>query len=158
MVWGLVWMTCFALNHFHPLQYRWIWGLGNATGILATLVAVKGAGPAVTGPSERRMTWKFLWLWISLIVFLNTSIAIMSAELPGPGQKIAAFVALGIMFVYIIIGLMLDAGFMIGLGLSVMVLTIIGFFALHGYFYLWMSGTSGLAMFLSGIYVHRRWR
>jgi hypothetical protein len=119
MVWGLVWTTCFALTHFYPLQYRWVWGLGNAIGILATMLAVRRTVPVVTGPSERRMTWKFFWLWMSLVAFINASIAIMFTDGAGPGQKISAFIALGIMFVYIVIGLMLDATLMIGLGLAV---------------------------------------
>ena len=158
IVWGTVWIVCFALNHFYPLRYGWIWGIGNVAGIAGTVLALVAGARTVAQPRQARFNWKFFWFWFSLFMFLDASMAIAFAHHPPTGQQIAAFAVLGIMFAYVVIGLMLDTRFMIGLGIAVSVLTLVGFFALHEHFYLWMSATGGGALLFSGVYVHRWWR
>jgi hypothetical protein len=160
MVWGLVWMICFGLNQFYPLHANWIWGIGNPTGIAVTLLigfGVRGRRP-VESRAERKTSLRLVWFWLALFAFMFASIAVMSATQPLDGRQIAAFVVLGIMFAYVVMGVLLDTGFLIGLGLAVTVLTLVGFFGKPGYFYLWMAVTGGGALFFSGLHIHRRWR
>ena len=62
------------------------------------------------------------------------------------------------MFAYVILGLWLEARFLIWLGLAVTGLTAVGYFLLPSYFYLWMAPMGGGALFVTGWYVNRFWK
>lgn len=160
MVWGLVWMICFSLNQYVPQRSKWIWSIGDLAGVAITMAICFGFASRrpIQMRSDRKQRWRFFWFWFALIVFIDAGIAIMSASGQVSEKQITAFIVLGIMFAYVAIGLMLDSWLMIGLGLGVSALSVVGFFALNEYFYLWMACTGGIALFLSGVHVQRQWR
>ncbi len=71
--------------------------------------------------------------------------------------KAAAFAALVPMFVYVVTGLLERDNYMLFLGLGVTAATIVGFFAVPQYFYLWMAAFGGGALLMTGLVIRRKW-
>ncbi len=80
----------------------------------------------------------------------------LARHAPQINRKIAAFWATVPMFAYILIGLWLDR-FFIWLGALVTVATVVGYYFIGEYFYLWMAVCGGGALIASGLFIRKNW-
>ena len=72
-------------------------------------------------------------------------------------RAMTAVAALIPMFVYVVTGLLERDNYMLFLGLGVTAVTVLGFFAVPQYFYLWMAAFGGGALLITGLVTRRKW-
>ena len=72
--------------------------------------------------------------------------------------QIALFWITLVMFGYVVAGAWLRTPLLIGIGVGVTVMSLLGYYLLPGYFYLWSALFAGGTLLGSGIYILLRWR
>lgn len=168
-VWGLIWVIAFTFQQFVPGEIAsgpakipvatLIWSPLALIGIVATFFIMKRRSPAA-GPVDRRVgalwgiAFGYFYVWMFVLMPLVSRDALFSAR---GFMLTTAAVSIVPMFVYVIMGLWGYGSYMIWLGLSVTVATIIGLVALPAFFYLWMAVVGGGALFTTGILLKRNW-
>lgn len=157
ILWGLIWVIGFASVHFLPRRAGHIFTALDLVGLVGTVLlimrwprtgSVRGAGTTVV---LRRMCV----FWALLFAYALAWIVLTS---PLDGLQLCVFLCTVGMFGYTVIGLWSGGFFMLWLGLAVTALTLIGYYVLPDYFYLWMSPMGGGALLGTGLYIRIRWR
>jgi hypothetical protein len=77
---------------------------------------------------------------------------------PAGVKVLTAAVSTVPMLAYVLMGLIGCGRYMIWLGLAVTAATVAGLVALPGFFYLWMAGVGGGALFVTGMRLRAGWR
>jgi hypothetical protein len=150
-LWGFAWFSGFLASHFlEGSTLGWVWFTVNLVGGLATFWVVSRLGRRVPDPVGARIggLWIVLGLYCALWIYLAS---------PVTGLQIGALIACIAMFGYVIMGLWLDRTFL-WIGLSVTLLTVIGYEKLPHLFGLWMAFVGGGALIGAGLRIQRRWR
>jgi len=163
MVWGAVWMACFAVVHFAPRISGWAWLVGNALGIAGSLYFGRfhPRARAVRSESARRVGWRVFWFWLFLFVYADIWLAVLW---PWRGEQLGVFLVTLVMFAYVVMGLWLEVRFLLWLGLLVTALAGGGYAlslvapAVLGVLDLWLGAAGGGALLASGAYLALRWR
>jgi hypothetical protein len=169
MIWGAVWVIGFTSQQFLPAtQLRFgnfttplnalPWSILTPPAILATFLVIK-YGLVVTGPEGKRIGifWGLLYGYFYLWMFLLHPLFFNVNQFYSSPNAIAVVTTIP-MFAYVVMGLWGCGNYMIWLGLSVTVLTVIGLLFVTAWFYLWMALFGGGALFLAGILARRQWR
>ncbi len=146
ILWGAVWMVCYAVGWRRPDWSGAAWMLGTLAGIagttiLATQMSVKGRNGKI-GRQLGIAAGAFY-------AFVGACCAILH---PDPLQS-AAFFSLSVALGYVLLGLAWSAR-ITAAGLLIMAMTLIGWFALHDHFLPWMSGCGAL-LIVSGLVMRR---
>ena len=156
VIWGVVWMVGFTAQHqlpATPLRFgHFAWPL-NCVGWTPLVVAGAAASAFIfrrrtpVDPSAARpmgMFWLLLFayvgLWLTLLAPMFDPRKMGSAELT---RVVTAIYCLVPMFAYVVMGPFGCGRYMIWLGLGVSCMTLVGFFAVPNYFYLWMAVVGG---------------
>ncbi len=156
VLWGLIWIVGFSVLQFSHFWGCWIFLALDLVGIALTAwISFRSArsGP-VRSTAISTIGRRIFWFWFAFFLYIDLWLVLMA---PFDGFQFGAFIVTAIMFAYVIMGLWLDAPFMIGLGLTVTVLAVTGFYLLKPWFFLWMAAAGGGALFATGLYV-RKWR
>jgi hypothetical protein len=160
IIWGIVWIVCYTLNHFAHKISGWVWLVGIVLGMAGTfyLRAVRYR-TTVDGESSKRLGRRLLWSWGLLFAYIGIWLAVLW---PWRGDQIGTFLVMLMMFAYVLMGLWLQRRFLLWLGLAVTLLAGAGYaFSLWvtpGYLDLWLGLTGGTALLGSGLYMTLRWR
>jgi hypothetical protein len=159
-LWGTVWVVCFLLTQFAPQISAWGWLVGNSLGIAGSLYLgrLRARTRTVRSDSAKRMGWRLFWFWFLLFIYADVWLAILW---PWRGEQLGMFLVTLVMFAYVVMGLWLEMGFMLWLGLTVTALAGAGYvlsFWVPGYLNLWLGLAGGSALLASGLYLMRRWR
>jgi hypothetical protein len=160
VLWGVVWMVCFALTHFMPQVAGWGWIVGDGVGIAGSLyLGRRGSrAQAVRSDSSRRLWWRLFWFWFLLFIYADIWLAVLW---PWSGQQLGMFLVTLVMFAYVVMGLWLEMRFMLWLGLAVTAMAgavYVLSFAVPGYLNLWLGLAGGSALLAGGVYLTVRWR
>ena len=160
VLWGTVWVVCFLLTQFAPQISAWGWLVGNSLGIAGSLYLgrLRARTRTVRSESAKRMGWRLFWFWFLLFIYADVWLAILW---PWRGEQLGMFLVTLVMFAYVVMGLWLEMGFMLWLGLTVTALAGAGYvlsFWVPGYLNLWLGLAGGSALLASGLYLMRRWR
>ena len=160
VLWGAVWMVCFALAHFAPQMAGWGWLVGDSLGILGSLYlgTRRARAKAVRSDSAKRVGWKLFWFWFFLFIFGDIWLVVLW---PWRGEQLGMFLVTLVMFAYVVMGLWLEMRFMLWLGLVVTLLAVVGYvlsFWVPGYLNLWLGLAGGSALLTTGLYLTLRWR
>jgi hypothetical protein len=160
VLWGTVWVVCFLLTQFAPQISAWGWLVGNSLGIAGSLYLgrLRARTRTVRSDSAKRMGWRLFWFWFLLFIYADVWLAILW---PWRGEQLGMFLVTLVMFAYVVMGLWLEMGFMLWLGLTVTALAGAGYvlsFWVPGYLNLWLGLAGGSALLASGLYLMRRWR
>jgi hypothetical protein len=157
MLWGLIWGAAFGANYAWPGHEGQVWSVADTIGLVGTVAVcwrTRRRG-AVRSERARRLGARLFWFSILLIVY---GFAWGSLIGPHNERQMAAFIVMLVMFGYVILGLWLESGFMLGLGLAVTALTMAGYLLLRETFNLWMAVAGGGALATSGLYMRLKWR
>jgi hypothetical protein len=159
VVWGLLWFVGFLVSQFvQPAMLNWIW-------IAVPIVGAIGSG--IVGISQGR---RMRVTQDSRLAFISSRVGIFFPILyvfgvmwfvifqPLNALQIALFWITLVMFSYVVAGAWLRTPLLIGIGVGVTVMSLLGYYLLPGYFYLWSALFAGGTLLGSGIYILLRWR
>ena len=163
ITWGLIWLVGLTASQFQVGSFhfhRLLWAVLDLAGIgLSLYLGVCRQSP-VKSPHERRigLAWLLLAAFSCVWVLLLTDW--QGGDLtgnPAVVRRLVAFWSTLAMFAYMVMGLWLGR-FYLWLGLAVTVFTLIGFWFLPGYFFLWMALFGGGSLIAAGCYAIKFWR
>jgi hypothetical protein len=163
IMWGIIWMIGFATEQFFPGVPHWFWGALDLGGIAGSVFFGRWFRTTpLKSPHHARigLSWLILFffgfLWVSLLGPWDLAHA---GQIYGPwlDRKIAAFWCTVPMFAYIILGIWLDR-FLVWLGALVVVATLVGYYFISDYFFLWLAVTGGGALVTGGILIRKFWK
>ncbi len=159
ILWGLLWLVGFLVSQFvQPAMLNWVWIALPILGVI---------GSALMGISQGR---RMRVTPDSRLAFISSRVGIFFGSLYGFGivwfvifqplnsLQIALFWITLVMFGYIVAGAWLRISLLIGIGVGVTVMSLLGYYLLPGYFYLWSAVFAGGTLLGSGIYILLRWR
>lgn len=159
ILWGLLWLVGFLVSQFvQPAMLNWVWIAIPILGVI---------GSALMGISQGR---RMRVTPDSRLAFISSRVGIFFGSLYGFGivwfvifqplnsLQIALFWITLVMFGYIVAGAWLRISLLIGIGVGVTVMSLLGYYLLPGYFYLWSAVFAGGTLLGSGIYILLRWR
>jgi len=165
IIWGSTWIVGYAGEQFFPLLSGRLWlGLMFAGTVASILVGPWSRRSPIKDPNRGRMglSWMVLFgygaLWAALLCpweMLHRSG--WMAYAPLMERKMGAFCATVCMFAYVVMGLWLDR-FILWLGVLVTAATLIGYFFIPGYFYLWMAVAGGGSLVAAGVFIRKAWK
>lgn len=149
IVWGVLVTIGYLVTHFDQEHARRVWwvllGIGMASNFVIRLVRTRA------GPSTRRSDIRFQYAILSMIAFgIFWSVLIT----PDRGRELAAFWPTLFMLGYVIAGFWVGR-FYIYCGVLVTALTMVGYFWLGQWFYLWMAVVSGGSLIAGGLWLRR---
>jgi hypothetical protein len=155
LVWGIVWTVGFLISQFLPQWINWIWIvlviIGVAcSGILGTMqgrrVRMTPGSQAAFISSRLGMFYGVLYAFIILWLII----------FPLSAAQVSMLWITALMFGYIVAGLWLRQTISIVLGVGVTVMSVIGYYLLPHYFWLWSAIFAGLPLICLSIYYLRR--
>jgi hypothetical protein len=153
LVWGVIWFIGFLSSQFiHSQLAAYIWmGLDILGGALSAFIGIR-LGRYVrtgTGPSGKRIGL----FWLLLFLFCVAAILVVG---PGDWKQLAMLIILFVMIGWVAMSLLLSFA-SVKLGLVMTALSLIGYFLLPDYFFLWMAILGGGGMIAFGLYIRYRW-
>lgn len=154
ILWGIIWLLGFLNSQFLPnktASYVWM-GLDILGGILSAAIGIRlNRGVRTSSPNISGKRIAFFWLLLLLYCVFAVAIA-----WPVDGKQLAMFIILFVTVGWIAMGLLLSFA-SAWWGLTLLGLSLIGYFLLPDIFYLWMAFLGGGGMIALGIYVRNRW-
>lgn len=150
-IWGVFWAVVPLVFHFAPTigtRYTWAFALGGA--LASALVGIFVERSRIRMPLNAR----FSAFMAALIVFAAILFILLGSSNP---KAIYAYFCTVAMFGYIAAGLWFDV-YLVWLGLAATALTLIGFYALGSWFWIWMSVAGGGTLIGTGFYVRYFWK
>ncbi|HEY7419246.1 MAG TPA: hypothetical protein VH593_28950 [Ktedonobacteraceae bacterium] len=155
LLWGAVWTTGFLLTQFEPKLLNWIWSMVLIIGIAgSTIIGIRQGGSMRSAPGSQAaflgarygifngVLYCFVILW--WIIFS-----------PTPSQ-IGMLWITAWSFSAIIAGVWFNIPLSIGIGVGVTLMSVIGYYALPHYFWLWAAVFAGLPLIGMGAYYLRQ--
>ncbi|WP_145073252.1 hypothetical protein [Poriferisphaera corsica] len=164
MLWGVIWMVCFGVPYWNLSISGSIWLYGNAIGFIATgLMFWRDYIKREVVSQELNQLGKRIGLaWMTLSFFTFGGFMVMNSF---TGAQLGTIIVILIMFMYVIIGLWLNAKSLVVTGWVVSAFAVSGYlFAKWGWLgefrvlMLWLSVFCGGPLFLCGLYIKLRWK
>ena len=151
MLWGLVWLCCYsAMGLLPPEQWGWSWLVGDAIGIVGTIVlSARANACAGEGVGRRGMGWRPFAAGVAIAVFIGATLSIFGVEDPNAFMTFPGIVCGAI---YFTIGLMHRPRYLV-IGSAVFVASLIGFFGFPDILPFWMAGVGAVGLFLGGLWM-----
>ena len=164
IVWGAVWvvgylaMYIFTPRPAEPPKYpnfslilTIIWAVLILVGIATSFIF-----GAIKSPTKSPHNKRFGFFWFFLFIFADIYLVLLW---PWNNYQMHAFVAVLVMFAYVIMGLWFDR-FLLWLGLATTALIVVGFylFLFQPAFWLWMAAMGGGTLLVTGLYIRKAWR
>ena len=150
MLWGVVWMVCDLLVQFEP---RWAlaWPIGAGLGVLASIFIGFSLPRDGLTAAERALGWRHMGSWMLVLVFITALLQVIPIT---SGREIHS--VFGLVFGFLYLGFGLWTGWRMAiLGLALIALTFIGFYAIGAWYALYMGLVSGGALVLGGLWLRR---
>ena len=170
-LWGVIWMAAFTFQQFDQgLVLRagsisvkgpsLIWTPLVLVGIVLTVViARRREGVKDKNAYKQGLLWPivfgYFYLWMFLLGPLLNHDLITTAE--GVLHSTAVIATIP-MCIYVLMGLMSGDAYIAWLGAAVTVLTALGIYFFHDYFYIWMAVFGGGGLLLAGYISNRKWK
>jgi hypothetical protein len=151
MLWGVVWLICYsAMGVLAPEQWGWSWLVGDAIGILGTLVLSARAGSGAGESSARRgVGWRALVAGLAIAAFIGATLSIFGVEDPNAYMTFPGIVCGA---VYFIVGLMHRPRFLV-IGTAVFLASLVGFFGFQDILPFWMAVVGGGGLLIGGLWM-----
>jgi hypothetical protein len=147
VMWGVIWAIGYTVSAYTP-QLSWIWLTLIVGGIVGSVIL--GMMQARTFGRGREYSWRYFGSFGAIGVFLFVLLSIMQ---PVDYNQVSAIFPLIIGLFYAFIGIWTKGWRMLPLGLALIGLTALGFFALPQHFLYWMAGVGGGGLILGGLWL-----
>ncbi len=155
LLWGIIWMAGFLASQWLPQSVGWIWGIAILIGMIGSaLLGMTQGGRIRSTPGSKTALigvqlgvfnaalYGFAILW--LFIFSLT-----------PHQVAMLWITV-VMFSAVVTGAWLRVSLSIALGVGVTVISVLGYYLLPSYFYLWEAVFAGLPLVLVSVYYLRQ--
>lgn len=155
LLWGIVWTVGFLATQIQPHLVNWIWGVMLAIGFIGSAIIGYIKGPQMRmAPGSHAaflssrlgifygVLYAFAVLW--LIIF------------PLSSMQVSMLWITVVMFGSIVAGVWLQESTSIWLGVGVTLASLIGYYLLPAYFWLWAAVFAGLPLIGVSIYWMRK--
>lgn len=154
LLWGTVWLLGYAGTDLWPARAGLIWLVLDAVGIgggyLIARATPMGGGVA-TGDTVSQRSWRYAASGACFLAFILSTYYLMGAH---TSAQFGAFPALLMSLLYTLTGLWRGGRWAV-VGVSLFVLTVVGFTLLATHFLLWMSLCGGGTLLLTGLWMRR---
>jgi hypothetical protein len=162
IMWGIIWIVGFSGVQFFPQAMNRLWTVLDAIGITGSFLFGAWSRKSPTkSPYHGKigLSWLILFVFgaIWLCLFAPWRAAAGVAHPAQLGRQIAAYWSTIPMFAYVIMGLWLDR-FFVWLGALVTIATLVGFYCITDYFFLWMAVVGGGSLVAGGIFIRKYWK
>ncbi|NJD60500.1 MAG: hypothetical protein C3F13_13340 [Anaerolineales bacterium] len=154
ILWGVIWMFGFLGSQFLPAQaarYAWI-SLDIVGAVISAIIGARmnrGVRLSAAPTTGKRIAF----FWLLLFIYCYAAVAI---SWPVDAKQLALMIILFSTVGWVAMGLLLSFA-SVWWGLGLFALSLIGYFLLPGYFFLWMAILGGGGMIALGIYIRYRW-
>lgn len=147
-LWALIWLVGYGLGDLAPQLERFAWPALVVPGWLASVALARRANRSVDAARMRAFWGKF---WRLGAVVLGFCLAVFTVLRPH-GLQQAAFWPLLVAALYCAVGIYAGRRLLV-IGIALAVLTLVGFFALTGWFLLWMAVVGSGALLAGGLWL-----
>lgn len=159
ILWGLLWFVGFLISQFvQPAMLNWIWIVMPILGVIGSAIVGISQGKRMRITPDSRLAFISSRVGIFFGILYGFGIIWFVVFQPLNTLQIALFWITLVMFGYIVAGAWLRTPLLIGIGVGVTVMSLLGYYLLPGYFYLWSALFAGGTLLGSGIYILLRWR
>jgi hypothetical protein len=146
IIWGLVWMAADLAGQFEPR-----WTLAWPIGVLVGTIASFAAGFLLPRSAAEPGAWRSFALWFVIFGFIVTLFLVVPVT--GGVEVHSVF---GLFFGFLYMGFGLWMGWRIlALGAALVALTLIGYFEVKAWYFLYMGLVSGGALLLGGLWLRK---
>ena len=147
-LWALIWLIGYGLGDLAPQLERFAWSALVVFGWLVGVVLTRQANRTVDAARMRAFWGKF---WRLAVVVAGFSLAMLAVLRPH-GLQQAAFWPLLVAAIYCAVGIYAGRRLLL-IGVALAILTLVGFFALTGWFLLWMAVIGSGALLAGGLWL-----
>ncbi len=159
ILWGLLWFVGFLISQFvQPATLNWIWIVMPILGVIGSAIVGISQGRRMRITPDSRLAFISSRVGVFFGILYGFGIIWFVVLQPLKALQIALFWITLVMFGYIVAGAWLRISLLIGIGVGVTVMSLLGYYLLPGYFYLWSAVFAGGTLLGSGIYILLRWR
>ena len=155
LLWGGVWTVGFLASQFQPQLIIWIWVVMVTIGVVGSAIigSVQGRRVRATPGSHSAFVgsrlgifygtlYGFAILWLTIFPLTSLQIGMLWITV--------------VMFSFIISGVWLRQSTSIGLGVGITLMSVLGYYLVPHYFWLWSAVFAGLPLFGTGMYLLRK--
>jgi hypothetical protein len=147
IMWGVIWAIGYTASAAAP-QLSWVWLVLIVAGIAGSVLLSLNQDRALGRGRESSL--RYFTSFGVIGIFIT---ALMSIMQPLDVRQVSAVFPLIIGVFYAFIGLWTKGWRMLPLGLALIALTTLGYFALPDYFVYWMAGVGGGGLILGGLWL-----
>jgi len=159
IVWGLLWFVGFLVSQFvQPSILNWVWIAVPIVGAIGSAIVGISQGRRMRVTPDSRLAFISSRVGIFFPILYVFGVMWFVIFQPLNSLQIALFWITLVMFSYVVAGAWLRMSLLIGIGVGVTVMSLLGYYLLPGYFYLWSALFAGGTLLGSGIYILLRWR
>jgi len=159
IVWGLLWFVGFLVSQFvQPAVLNWVWIAVPIVGAIGSAIVSISQGRRMRVTPDSRLAFISSRVGIFFPILYVFGVMWFVIFQPLNALQIALFWITLVMFSYVVAGAWLRTPLLIGIGVGVTVMSLLGYYLLPGYFYLWSALFAGGTLLGSGIYILLRWR
>ncbi len=159
IVWGLLWFVGFLVSQFvQPAVLNWVWIAVPIVGAIGSAIVSISQGRRMRVTPDSRLAFISSRVGIFFPILYVFGVMWVVIFQPLNALQIALFWITLVMFSYVVAGAWLRTPLLIGIGVGVTVMSLLGYYLLPGYFYLWSALFAGGTLLGSGIYILLRWR
>jgi len=148
-LWGGLTLGGYLLNWFVPSSVVWAWPVISIGGFIATVVIAWRRYPAM--PRRAGVAWRWIGSYLSLLAF---GVVVVYELAPLTVRQQQVFWPTLVMFSYVVGGFWVGR-FFLYLGLTVIVLILIGYYLTGAWFALWLAFVYGGGLIAGGIWLRR---
>jgi hypothetical protein len=154
IIWGLVWLAADLASQFAP-GFAYAWAIATAFGVVAHLVVSirqrSQVSPSAFPAAARFLLWRNFATFLLMVVFFGALFVVIR---PTTIREVHSVYGLVFGFLYAAVGLWVGRR-VLALGLALTVLTMVGYFAVGGWYLLYMGVVTGGAFILGGLWMRR---
>jgi hypothetical protein len=151
ILWGAIWVAMPLIFHYRPPEDWWmVSALAAAGGVISAFIGWREGSRM-----RSKIDWRFVGAAAALAAFAVLGAMILRP--PADAAALYAFICIAFMAGYALAGAWFGY-FLYGLGLVLMTVIAVGYFAFHDVFWWWMALGTGVPLILTGLYVRYLWQ
>ena len=151
---GVIWMVGFMGTQFLSNQLAAIvWGGASVIGSTLAIILGSRRDKQVRNPTASATAKRIGLFWLFLVFYC---LAVLAVTWPLDGKQVTVVIVLFTMIGQLGMGLLLSFS-SVWWALPISALTLVGYFVVPDYFYLWMSLLGGGGMIALGLVIRSRW-